>query len=82
MNYSSSCDRQGPKVVNTDGLSGAVGQGDEECRRANCLARGFSCLTLEAASYPELFNDWGGRGYDDSVPGEVTKTPSSGDRTT
>ena len=30
----------------------------------------------------ELFNDWGRRGYDDSVPGEVTKTPSSGDRTT
>ena len=30
----------------------------------------------------ELFNDWGRRGYADSVPGEVTKTPSSGDRTT
>ena len=30
----------------------------------------------------ELFNDWEGRGYDDSVLGEVTKTPSSGDRTT
>ena len=30
----------------------------------------------------ELFNDWGGRGYDDSIPGEVTKTASSGDRTT
>ena len=30
----------------------------------------------------ELFNNWEGRGYDDSVPGEVTKTPSSGDRTT
>ena len=30
----------------------------------------------------ELFNDWGGRGYDDSVPGEVTKTAPSGDRTT
>ena len=29
----------------------------------------------------ELFNDWGGRGYDDSVPGEATKTLSSGDRT-
>ena len=28
------------------------------------------------------FNDWGGRGYDDVVPGEVTKTASSGDRTT
>ena len=30
----------------------------------------------------ELFNDWGGRGYDDSVPGEVPKTASSGDRAT
>ena len=33
-------------------------------------------------SFSELFNDWEGRGYDDSVPGEVTKTPSFGDRTT
>ena len=30
----------------------------------------------------ECFNDWGGRGYDDSVPGEVTKTTPSGDSTT
>ena len=30
----------------------------------------------------ECFNDWGGRGYDGSVPGEVTKTTPSGDRTT
>ena len=30
----------------------------------------------------EMFKDWEGRGYDDSVPGEVTKTASSGDRTT
>ena len=28
------------------------------------------------------FNDWGGRGYDDFVPGEVTKTAPFGDRTT
>ena len=27
-------------------------------------------------------NDWGGRGYDDFVPGEVTKTAPSGDETT
>ena len=31
---------------------------------------------------PERFNDWGGRGYDDAVPGEVTKAASSGYRTT
>ena len=30
----------------------------------------------------ECFNDWGGRGYDDSVPGGGTKTTPSGDRTT
>ena len=30
----------------------------------------------------ELFNDWGGRGYDESVPGEIIKTAPSGDRTT
>ena len=30
----------------------------------------------------EGFNDWGGRGCDDFVPGEVTKTAPSGDRTT
>ena len=30
----------------------------------------------------ELFNGWGGRGYDDSVPGEVAKTTTSGDKTT
>ena len=30
----------------------------------------------------EGFNDWEGRGYDDFVPGEVTKTAPSGDRTT
>ena len=30
----------------------------------------------------EGFNDWGGRGYDDFVPGEVNRTAPSGDRTT
>ena len=29
----------------------------------------------------EGFNDWGGRGYEDFVPGEVTKTAPSGYRT-
>ena len=28
------------------------------------------------------FNDWGGRGYDDFIPGEVTETAPSGDETT
>ena len=30
----------------------------------------------------ELFNGWRGRGYDDSVPVEVTKTAPSGNRNT
>ena len=30
----------------------------------------------------ECFNDWGGRGYADFVPEEVTKTTPCGDRTT
>ena len=30
----------------------------------------------------ECFNDWGGRGYDGSVPGDGTKITPSGDRTT
>ena len=29
----------------------------------------------------EGFNVWGGRGYDDFVPGEITKTAPSGDET-
>ena len=32
--------------------------------------------------FPEGSNVWEGRGYDDFVPGEVTKTAPSGDRTT
>ena len=35
-------------------------------------------MTTEAGG----FNDWGGRGYDDFTPGEVTKKDPSGDRTT
>ena len=46
--------------------------------------RRYVCSGLQASEHPygELFNDWGGRGYYDSVPGEVTKTAPSGDRTT
>ena len=39
-------------------------------------------LLLAPRRATELFNDWGGRGYDDSVPREVTKTARSRDRTT
>ena len=49
----------------------------EACLEEVCwMLRCYNCEALE------LFNDWGGRGYDDSVPGEVTKTSSSGYRTT
>ena len=52
VRISSSCDRQGPRIVNSDGYSRAAEQGDGECRPANSLARDLSCLALEAASYP------------------------------
>ena len=48
--------------------------------RGVSLESGYS--TNLSVPTPECFNDWGGRGYDDSVPGEVTKTTPSGDRTT
>ena len=54
IRISSSCDWQGPKVVNDDGYSGAAEQGDGECRPANSLAKYLSDLALEAASYPYL----------------------------
>ena len=42
------------------------------------------CMPIPRAPATKIegFNDWGGRGYDDFVPGEVTKTAPSGDRTT
>ena len=51
------------------------------------LSRDFEANVLlglvnECRTTEECFNDWGGRGYDDAVPGEVTKTTPSGDRTT
>ena len=40
------------------------------------------CRTWPMGARMECFNDWGGRGYEDSVTGEVTETTLSGDRTT
>ena len=37
---------------------------------------------VERVRPTECFNDWGGRGYEDSVPRKVTKTTPFGDRTT
>ena len=42
----------------------------------------FGRLLVQFQGAFEGFNDWGGRGYDDFVPGEVTKTAPSGDETT
>ena len=44
--------------------------------------RGTRLNTMKRFCIFERFNDWGGRGYDDFVPGEVTKTAPSGDETT
>ena len=43
--------------------------------------RGYEVKTHAFVVPLEGFNDWGGRGYDDFVPGEVTKTAPSGDKT-
>ena len=53
--------------------------------RRNMLLIGITQQTEEYVSSAysrESFNDWGGRGYDDSVPGEAPKTTPSEDRTT
>ena len=43
----------------------------------------YSLLPLAMSTCgEECFNDWGGGGYEDSVPVEVTKTTPSGYRTT
>ena len=51
-----------------------------------CFKIPGSGFIFAASEYPSMtnegFNDWGGRGYDDFVPGELTKTVPSGDRTT
>ena len=48
--------------------------------RSDC--NNFRGISLVSNAGKECFDDWGWRGYDDSVPGEVTKTTPSGDRTT
>ena len=45
---------------------------------AYCTSR----LSVVIACSSERFNDWGGRGYDGFVPGEIPKTAPSGDETT
>ena len=58
-----------PEVLYTEIAAGVRGLAQE-------------ALGGEAVLPVECFNDWGGRRYDDSVPGEVTKTTPSRDRTT
>ena len=53
-----------------------------ELARGVLLARFFLEHLLEMSSPGEGFNDWGGRGYEDFVPGEVTKKVPFGDETT
>ena len=44
--------RQRPEVINADRDATGVGQGYWEDWPANCLARGFACLSFEATAYP------------------------------
>ena len=66
--------------------AGEAGLGKATPRHYRSPPRGTISMALTAAAAiamtTEYFNDWGGRGYDDSVPGEVTKTTASGARTT
>ena len=50
-------------------------------RGAPCLPDSRLYLLRQPAS-KLAFKDWGGRGYDDSVLGEVTKTAPYGNRST
>ena len=53
-----------------------------ELALAACCSLRKDCPLELAQQLIEVFNDWRGRGYDDFVPGEVTKTAPYGDRTT
>ena len=63
-------------------LVNALEQGKVSDKECAVLKRLEEKRGREATQVTELFNDWGGRGYDDSVPREVTKTARSRDRTT
>ena len=52
-----------------------------EMRESDKQAAPQLTLLVTSPSKPKGFNDWGGRGYDDFVPGEVIKTAPSGDET-
>ena len=58
VGFSSSRYRQGPKIVNTDGNARAIRQGDGEGWPADCLARGLTRLTFEAAAHPPFRADF------------------------
>ena len=49
---------QGSKIVNADGYSRAIRQGDGESRPTNDLTGRFPGLTFEAASYPPFGADF------------------------
>ena len=65
----------GAVVATVEGLQGIV-LSMHYTALDDVVTRASLCGTSEG------FNDWGGRGYDDFVPGEVTKTAPSGDETT
>ena len=53
-----------------------------ETRSASAKKQSFFARLYLKCPDSECSNDWGGRGYDDSVPGDGTKTTPSGDKTT
>ena len=64
------------------------GNGNEDNGNGNEDRIGESGIEAKKCKKPQnscrrgCFNDWGGGGVDDSVPGEITKSTTSGDRTT
>ena len=68
-------------------VSGLSADFEVECRMLENNPAGLSMAEVERVvgnqfnRLLEGFNDWGGRGYGDFVPGYVTKTAPSGDMT-
>ena len=77
-----------PGLETGGGRRGDVSSPAPACVQSGAVRRCPASARLIGGAVPrrgeggELFNDWGGRGYDDSVPVEVTKTAPSGVRTT
>ena len=60
---------------------GAVADSGRKRRNPRVSTRFSLGMNNEQVDAGEGFNDWGGRGYDDFVPGEVIEIAPSGGQT-